>query len=365
MPSKRPVRGRPPSNAKKQKKATTSTAHVENGGNSNTEDSEHSGSPTFTGTQLAEIQALISSSVKDAVEAAASSAAKAAVDVMRAEKETAAGEKGETTTPADDQIDLVSDNREDGRNTGSMANIIGELNQTIKKLQQSQSQARNPTQDIPPQYIRDIQSGEFFYLAKLLPKNLTPSHFMGAQPEEPITLTLDNSTIKVSRNSTIPISEIEDWTTAFTSYMSVFIQKFPSRAPEFLEYMKLIRYASQFHKGVGWAIYDHKFRQKLSQDKTLNWAIIDSHLWLQIFTVPPSSLREQYSSFFPNGPHKSTSAKGIERTCYNYNKAGVVCNRDPCPFIHQCNKPNCNGEHPGYKCPLEKQARKSSRSNHQ
>ena len=30
----------------------------------------------------------------------------------------------------------------------------------------------SPFQDIPGQYIKDIQSGEFFDLSKLLPKNL-------------------------------------------------------------------------------------------------------------------------------------------------------------------------------------------------
>ena len=31
----------------------------------------------------------------------------------------------------------------------------------------------SPFQDIPGQYIKDIQSAEFFYLSKLLPKNLS------------------------------------------------------------------------------------------------------------------------------------------------------------------------------------------------
>ena len=46
---------------------------------------------------------------------------------------------------------------------------------------------------------------------------------------------------------------------------------FPHRAAELLEYMSLIRYAARYHKGLGWCVYDIKFRQKAATNKSLKW----------------------------------------------------------------------------------------------
>lgn len=119
----------------------------------------------------------------------------------------------------------------------------------------------SPFQDIPAQYIKEIQSGEFFELSKLLPKNLSLY-----DEEDNLVLSLENSVVKVSKKSKLTastsITNIEQWTTAFTTYMSVLIHKFPTRSQELLQYASLIRYAARVHRGLGWAIYDFKFRQK-------------------------------------------------------------------------------------------------------
>ena len=62
---------------------------------------------------------------------------------------------------------------------------------------------------------------------------------------------------------TSKITNIEQWTTAFTTYMSVMTRQFPGRAQELLNCMSLIRHAAQTHRGLGWCIYDHKFDVKL------------------------------------------------------------------------------------------------------
>lgn len=122
-----------------------------------------------------------------------------------------------------------------------------------------------PFQDIPAQYVKDIQSGEFFELSKLLPKNLLEFNV-----DDNLVLTLDNSVVRVSEKvkTSTSITEIEQWTTAFTTYMSVFTQTFPQRSQELLQYLSLIRYAASVHRGLGWAICDYKFHQKAGQNKT-------------------------------------------------------------------------------------------------
>lgn len=54
----------------------------------------------------------------------------------------------------------------------------------------------SPFQDIPVQYIKEIQSSEFFDLTELLPKNLSLH-----DENYNLVLSLDNSVVKVSRKS--------------------------------------------------------------------------------------------------------------------------------------------------------------------
>ena len=88
--------------------------------------------------------------------------------------------------------------------------------------------------DVSALYVKKIQLGEFFELSKLLPKNL-----FNITDEQPVMLTLENFVIKVkpANQSTTTATDIEQWTTAFTTYMSVFTHAFPNRAQELLQYI--------------------------------------------------------------------------------------------------------------------------------
>ena len=112
--------------------------------------------------------------------------------------------------------------------------------------------------------------------------------------DEPMILILENSVIKV-RKALQPTSrkiDIEQWTTAFTVYMSVMTHKFPSRGQELLNYLRFIRHAAQTHRGLVWCVYDHirPFQ---------NWSLIDQQLWLMICTTSPDILVQQYPHFPP------------------------------------------------------------------
>ena len=277
---------------------------------------------TFSQGQLNTIRQLVQESIAAASRELANEAALAAVQVLQ----PSSSQTASNPIPATPAIEPVT------------------LQQTATPSNVCQHAA--PFQDIPAQYVKDIQSGEFFELSKLLPKSLAEFN-----EDDTLVLTLDNSVVRVSKKgkTSTPITEIDQWTTAFTTYMSVFTQKFPLRSPALLQYLSLIRYAARVHKGLGWAIYDYKFRQKAGQHKTRVWSEIDQQLWLTIFTVAPSVLKEEYP-LFSNGPQTSSVSTGAERrgTCHNFNRSGW-CNRDPCSFKHVCNK--CAGAHPGRDCP--------------
>ena len=131
-------------------------------------------------------------------------------------------------------------------------------------------------------------------LSKLLPKTL---NVLNPSQDERLTLTLENSVIKINKAKATSITDITEWTTAFTAYMRVLISKFPHRASELLEYMSLMRYAARYHRGLGWCVYDIKFRQKAAANKTSKWSTIDSQLWLKTFMVAPLLLKEDISVF--------------------------------------------------------------------
>ena len=170
---------------------------------------------TFSEGQLNTIRQLVQESVAAASREIANEAALAAVQVLQpSSSQTASQTASNRVTPA---IEPVAPQQ-----TASLSDVC---------------QHAAPFQDIPAQYVKDIQSGEFFELSKLLPKNLSELN-----EDDNLVLTLDNSVVRVSKKAktSTSITEIEQWTTAFTTYMSVFTQKFPQRSQELLQYLSLI-----------------------------------------------------------------------------------------------------------------------------
>ena len=93
------------------------------------------------------------------------------------------------------------------------------------------------TPEIPNKYVRDIESGEFFELAKLLPKNLNQLN-VGSDSSDNVGFTISSTGISLTPRKPQVLTNIEEWTTAFNTYMLIIVQKFPNRASELLQYME-------------------------------------------------------------------------------------------------------------------------------
>jgi hypothetical protein len=177
------------------------------------------------------------------------------------------------------------------------------------------------TPEIPRKYVCDIKSGEFFELAKLLPKHLNKLN-VGSD----YTGNLINTAQASSAN-------IEEWTTAFNTYMLIVVQKFPNHASEILQYMETIRHAAKTHGGLGFCIYDHKFCYKAAACRTLSWANnIDMQLWLCIFTASSAQLQEDYSLFSNRPSNKAGAAR--DGICHSYSRGRPCPLRPNCPYTH-------------------------------
>ena len=275
--------------------------------------------------QLAQIQSIVTRTVEQSANEIATSAARAAVAALTSEPSASSSSVDQVTATEPAETAPL------GSSSDPTAAII-----------HSEGMYKTPYahgfQDVPAAYVKQIQTGEFFDLAKLLPSN-----YGNLAESEQVTLTLENSVLKVKKSShcVARITEIEPWTTAFSTYMSVLTHKFPHRAQELLQYMSLIRYAARTHRGLGWCVYDHKFRQKASLNPSLNWSDIDQQLWLIIFTVSPDVLRRE-NPLFHHGPQKSGTSGGERGICIEYNRRGE-CSHPQCRYQHICSQ--CSGLH--------------------
>ena len=114
--------------------------------------------------------------------------------------------------------------------------------------------------------------------------------------------------------------------------MKIYIDRYPLKARELLEYMDIIRFAAKHHRQLGWLLYDYKFCNKIANDKSVSWGVIDSQLWMRIFTVFHSQLLNGYSMIngsvdkplFNNGPSDNKIAAKRDVPCRNFNR-GFPC----------------------------------------
>ena len=96
-------------------------------------------------------------------------------------------------------------------------------------------------------------------------------------------------------------------TGAFGTYISVIVSCFPNRAIELIDYMGIIREAAADFPGLCFLIYDYQFCMKAAADKSIYWGVIDSQLWLRIFSKHPSRLWEAYQDILDVSSSESNS----------------------------------------------------------
>ena len=300
-------------------------------------------------SQLTHVKSLIQATMNETIEQTAAAAARTAVNDFTGSSSSSPAVVPERNASSEGNVPFAV------LDTLNSTAVDGASGNDINSISSASQQTLDSVHELPPKLVKEILSGEFMELSKLLLKN-----FNSLQPlhDYPLTLTLENSVIRVNKAKAPSITNIEEWTSAFTAYMNVIISKHPSRAAELLEYLSLIRYASKYHRGLGWCVYAVKFRQKAAANKFIKWSTIDSQLWLKTFTVAPSLMKEELG-FFQSGPSSVPSTvRGNEyRTCHNFNK-GFSCARTPCPYAHKCNKPGCGGDHPGIRCPISSESDK-------
>ena len=136
-------------------------------------------------SQLTQVKSLVQATINETIEQTAAAAAQAAVNAVTGSSSSHAAvpernASSEGNVPSAVQEALIS-LAVDGASGTDTNNISSASQQTLDSVH-----------ELPPKLVKEILSGEFLELSKLLPKN-----FNSLQPlhDEPLTLTLENSVI--------------------------------------------------------------------------------------------------------------------------------------------------------------------------
>ena len=232
--------------------------------------------------------------------------------------------------PADQTHQAPSDEPQQG-----LLNFLVEEVNALKKQLSAQLQGDIIDElhiTVTPELQEKIWSNKFVDLSQLLEKNHQAledethnSRVCGYQDDE------GNLTFKAKKPQKSNLT-IEQWSSAFNTFISVYILKHPRDIQGLLSYAELVRGAAHDHpKSNAWRTYDGRFRTKKALDPTRPWGMVDNQMWLALFCKPQDSQTKEGTSDKPQKDEKNANQKG----CNFFNKS-KGCYRKSCPFPHKC-----------------------------
>ena len=236
---------------------------------------------------------------------------------------------------------------EERQNEGLLSLLLEKIEGLEKKLMVNGDIIDALHLTVTPDLKEKIWGGKFVDLSALLVKNYQTKkeeqgkRLAGFQDEDG---NLTFRSVKPNKSSL----SIDQWSSAFNVFISVYIQKKPEEVQGLLAYAELIRGAARDHPtSYAWRQYDEHFRSKKAADPLRPWGMIDNQLWLSMFCKP----RTQQSS-------NQESEK--QQSCFYFNSQ-KGCLRKSCSFSHKCS--SCGGKsHNKLKCFSRKDKQNADKS---
>ena len=65
----------------------------------------------------------------------------------------------------------------------------------------------------------------------------------------------------------------------------------------YVSVISLIRYAAKYHRGLGWCVYDVKFRQKTAANKSILWSVSRQPIMAENVYCLPFTYERRYCIF--------------------------------------------------------------------
>lgn len=177
-----------------------------------------------------------------------------------------------------------------------------------------------------------------------------------------------NGRLCIEKRSSPTHLTINEWTSAFLIYMSVYLEKHIHKAQELLKYVRDVRMAAS--RSSNWYKYDEQFRARIEKNPTLSWGNIHGEYWLLYITSPVTRFNQPaHSNWRPQPQSQSsssfqnTSAQFTKQTPTSANTAstGMICryynNGTDCPFFPRCRFKHicesCGGRHRKSQCRVQ------------
>lgn len=214
---------------------------------------------------------------------------------------------------------------------------------------------------IPKRLHDKIIGWEFVDLAELKPAG--PLDSLNPEPDPQKFVILPG--LEVARAKKKQVHDIHTWIQCYAIYVAVMAKTHPEAVPDMLAYMLVIMRAQQEYEEPAWRLYDEAFRDKAASTGNKKWALIDPHIYNQIFTGRARKRQGcDQGQGDPRGgelgpaivsrkhPMKGAvvpAAKGARppQVCWDWNDGH--CNYGvTCKYRHMCSI--CGGRHPQVSC---------------
>ena len=175
-----------------------------------------------------------------------------------------------------------------------------------------------------------IISGEYVEFEKLLPRDRIRSE----EDQRMQIVNRGNQTFWVPyRENTQSIHNFGKWEQAFRVFTNVYVQKYPNRASELVQYSHLIHTASLTYIWENVYSYDKDFRIHLANFPSRSWTIILQQAWAIILK---DRIRNQsYDSSQQNGNGNGKHRSETFNYCRRFNK-GICTTGASCRYEHRC-----------------------------
>ena len=123
----------------------------------------------------------------------------------------------------------------------------------------------------------NIVKGDYIDFGKLVPKD----RVLTADDSRYKMIVREGKTfwVPASSNESTEITSYHRWEQAFRVYSDVYMQAFPHRSSELVQYGHLIHTASQTYTWENVYMYDKDFRLHMSQHPKRRWSIILQQAW--------------------------------------------------------------------------------------
>ena len=189
---------------------------------------------------------------------------------------------------------------------------------------------------VPKKLAEQIWKGEYIDLKELLPSHL------GAPEPTVFDLLGKSEKVRPKKN----ISNIQEWSICFNTFMAIVAMRQPERINDLLAYSSMIIKASLDYDDTPWLSYDSHFRRQVAAVPQARWSQLDAPLWTMYFTrAKPKYIPIEAQT---DAAMSRKAIKGGERARSFPYAPMPICRK--WNSVEGCNLPMCRYRHCCYKC---------------